>query len=438
MLKKMVHLSYWVLLVVGFQDVLGQPTDTLGAKKELTVDVELRARTELRNGYRQLRLDTTTAAFYTGQRTRLNIGYRHPKYRLQLSAQDVRVWGDTDPRSTKGSIQLFEGYGDLLFGKGFFVRAGRQRVMYDNQRLFAQNDWRHNANAHDGVTVHYEGGKVNTELGAFFNQTGEQLFTTDFSPSGYSNYKLLVVHHLKAKLGKEATVTTIQAADGFQNATDKTEMRMRYTQGGRAEWEHGQWYATMSGYYQYGHTTSDKSIRAFYMQPEVKFSTLDKKLWVRLGAEWMSGDDAQNTDDATTYRSFVALYGVAHRFNGYMDFFTSFPTDLGNAGLINPYGFVQYQFSPKGFVRADCHWFYSHHPFVQDGQAMDTYLGFENDWIVNYALNEVTKLELGVSWASPTDALAAIKHSGNANLTPYWGYLMLTFKPEIFRSGKKG
>ncbi|HNI45673.1 MAG TPA: hypothetical protein PK230_13310, partial [Chitinophagales bacterium] len=109
--------------------------------KVFKIEAELRSRTELRNGYRQLRNDTTTVAFFTGGRTRIGFNYQTPKYALVVSAQDVRVWGETDGRSNKSIFQLFEGYGDYFFSERLSLRAGRQRLMYDNQRLFAQNDW---------------------------------------------------------------------------------------------------------------------------------------------------------------------------------------------------------------------------------------------------------------------------------------------------------
>lgn len=397
---------------------------------EFKIDAELRSRTELRNGYRQLRNDTTTIAFFTSGRTRLNLSYQHPKYALVLSVQDVRTWGETDGRSNKATTQLFEGYGDFFFTPKLSLRAGRQRIMYDNQRLFAQNDWRGTANAHDGFNLRYLSPKVNTELALFFNQQTEQIFGTNFNPV-FSTYKFLGVHYLLAKLNKQLTLTTINATDGYQDAQKVEKIHFRHTNGARLEYANKQWSAKMSGYYQWGKTTADQTISAFFVQPELEY-TPNKKWWFRLGTELMSGQNAENTGD-DKFRSFVCLYGVAHRFNGYMDFFTAFPTDLNNAGLVNPYLFMSYNINDKLLLRSDFHTFMSENNFVKDGQTISKYLGFENDWLLNYTLNDATKLEWGVSYLLPTESLTAIKKGGSADLLNYWSYVQITFKPTLFK-----
>lgn len=52
-------------------------------------------------------------------------------------------------------------------------------------------------------------------------------------------------------------------------------------------------YFTVAGYYQYGHNFEGKAIKAFYVQPEIKYK-LPKHLSFRLGAEVFSGDDAMS------------------------------------------------------------------------------------------------------------------------------------------------
>ena len=75
----------------------------------------------------------------------------------------------------------------------------------------------------------------------------------------------------------------------------------------------------------------------------------------------------------------------------------------------------------------------SENNFVKDGATLERYLGFENDWLLNYTLNDATKLEWGVSYLSPTNALTAIKKGGDADLLNYWSYLQITFKPTLFK-----
>jgi hypothetical protein len=71
-------------------------------------------------------------------------------------------------------------------------------------------------------------------------------------------------------------------------------------------------------------------------------------------------------------------------------------TDVNNAGLVNPYLFISYNFNAKLSLRSDFHAFMSENNFVKDGATLERYLGFENDWLLNYTLNDATKLEWGV------------------------------------------
>ena len=77
---------------------------------------------------------------------------------------------------------------------------------------------------------------------------------------------------------------------------------------------------------------------------------------MRLGTEIFSGDNGtvDNVD-----HNFFPLYGVAHRFNGFMDLFTIFPTDLNSSGLVNPYLFVTKTISPKLEISSNSHLFYT-------------------------------------------------------------------------------
>ena len=105
----------------------------------------MRTRTELRHGYRTLPTEDTTAAVFTNQRTRLNFDFKSKKLDFFASLQDTRQWGQQDPRagqtvaspteSTVYPLYMFEVYAEPHFSDKFSARIGRQRLIYDNQRL---------------------------------------------------------------------------------------------------------------------------------------------------------------------------------------------------------------------------------------------------------------------------------------------------------------
>jgi hypothetical protein len=398
--------------------------------KKLRIDAEFRPRTEFRNGYQQLRNDTSTGAFFTNQRLRLSANYAFDnRFVMQVSVQDLRVWGQQDPRSTSATLQLFEGWAEAYITNKFSIRVGRQRLVYDNQRLFAENDWRLSAAVHDAVNFKFYTPKLSSELAIAFNQSSERFFGTDYSPSGFTNYKFLAVNYLRYKFNSRFTLTGINSTDGYQDKTNPEKIYFRYTPGGRIEWEMNGFYSTLSAYYQGGKNNSGKTLSAWYIQPEIRYTSL-KGLTARFGAEVFSGNN--NSLTSNTDHSFVPLYGVAHRFNGSMDLITKFPTDVAGAGLVNPYLFLIQPLSTKIDLRADFHTFHLQQDYYTvDDIKIDRYLGFENDFMISYKPNAVTKVDLGVSYMLPTESFEIVKSSGNGKLNLTWIYLSLTFRPQL-------
>ena len=405
----------------------------------LTISVDMRTRTEIRHGYSLLPTQDTSAAFFTNQRTRLNFDFKTKKFDFYASLQDTRVWGQQDPREGQGTatpteattypLYLFEIYAEPHFGDKFSVRIGRQRIMYDNQRLFAENDWRLPGNSHDAIRFIYNN-KINftNELAVAYNQYGENTFTANYKPVGFVNYKALVVDYLSWKISKSLNFITINTADGYQSSVpaDYKTTYMRFTTGGRLEYSSYKWYFTMSGYYQFGKDSAGKKLSAYYLQPEIKYSGI-KNLTIRLGMEYLSGQDTLSSKD----NNFVPLYGVAHRFMGNMDFFARFPADVNSGGLINPYLFFMYQ-NKKLTLRLENHLFYSQSNAAFKGKGdLDNYLGFENDWRINYKAMPFLDIESGFCWAAVTKSMTVVKKSGDTKAFPYWYYLSLRFTPTI-------
>jgi hypothetical protein len=422
----------FVMLSIAQKDTLKIAKDTA---KIFTISAEFRPRAEYRNGYRELNSDTSDAAFFIEQRSRIYLDYRAPRFIWHTSIQDIRIWGEQDPRSTGGTLQLFETYVEPSITKRISVRIGRQKVMYDNQRLFAQNDWRQNGGTHDAVRFIYKGLKLEADLIGAFNQghgAQDKFSNIDYNP-GFANYKTLFVNFLKYKFSDALVLTLINSNDGFQDAIVSEKINNRFTSGGRVEYTKKNLYLTLAGYSQYGKETAGKKLDAFYFQPEAKLK-LKKYFTFRLGAEIFSGDNAKKP--STTSRSFDALYGVNHRFLGTMDFFTRFPKDFNNAGIVNPYFFTVIDFNKKVSLKVEQHLFFSQNNFIVNNEVINKYLGYENDLLLIYKPNATTELQLGYSFAFLTKSMEYIKKSGNSDLWQEWAYLMVTFTPQFLKIQK--
>lgn len=427
-------------LRLAFAKIDSLKVATAPTKKEnaLTISIDMRTRTELRHGYKSIPTQDTLPAFLTNQRTRLNLDYKSKKLDFFASLQDTRQWGQQDPRegqtvatpteATTYPLYLFEVYAEPHFSDKFSARIGRQRVIYDNQRLFAENDWRLPGNSHDAIRLIYNNKiNFNTELLVAYNQFGENNFTSNYKPTGFVNYKTLNVHYLNWKMSPKLALTTINVADGYQSSltNDYKTTWMRFTSGGRLEYTTYNWYLTVSGYYQYGKDSSGKKLNASYFQPEIKYTN---KSWLfRLGLEYMSGQDSSL--HLKEDKNFVPLYGVAHRFMGAMDVF-DVPGDFNNAGMVNPYLFIWYS-KNKFSMRFDNLFFFAQSRFLNAGVPIKKYLGYENDWRFNYKLTPAFELEYGLSWALFTKSATILKKSGDPKATAYFTYLSLKLTPTI-------
>jgi len=430
-MKALFTMALLLFLLAEMKLAAQDVADTVAQKKEFTIAAEIRPRTEYRHGYRQLIPDTSNAAFFTDQRSRLYVTYKTNRFIFHTSLQDVRVWGGQDPVSIDGTVQIFESYVEPSLSDKISVRIGRQKIMYDNQRLFAENNWRQTGRSHEAVRFMYHGKKLEADLIGAFNQKRlafDRNFETDYYP-GFLNYKFLFANFIKWKPTDNFTLTTINASDGFQDDSSARENHFRFTSGGRLEFTQNKLYVTVAAYYQYGNTRTGQDLNAYYVQPEIKLE-ISKPLMVRLGAELMSGNDA--TQKSSTSHSFDPLYGVNHRFMGSMDYFTRFPVDVNNAGLLNPYLFIFYNVSKKVTLRADQHLFYSQNDFVKKEKVIPRYLGFENDLLFIYNPNKFTELQLGYSYMLATQSMQDIKKIGNYKNWQDWAYLMITFTPELF------
>lgn len=404
--------------------------------KKFRIDLELRPRSEYRNGYKQLPNDTTTGAFFTGQRTRLSFSFiNENKLATQFTLQDARVWGQYEPKNATANIQIFEAWAEPYLNSNFSVRIGRQKLSYDNQRLFAENNWTLTGAAHDALNFRYNNDRLSSDLAFAFNQTGEQITGTNYKPA-FTNYKFLAVNYLNYKINKKFTLTTLNSSDGYQSSTDPEKTNYRFTDGGRIEYQSGRFYATFSGYYQWGKNEKGVDLSAWYIQPEIRY-TAPNKLIARLGAEVFSGTDSQS--GSTKDHSFSTLYGTGHSFNGSLDLITKFPSETGNAGLINPYLFLIQPLNAKWELRSDFHTFSLKENYHNNNQPIDRFLGFENDWLLGYKPNSFTKIDLGFSYAAVTESFEIIKKAavGSHEHMPVWGYISVTFKPQLFSASFK-
>lgn len=407
---------------------LAQTQDTLS--RSLHVSIDIRPRAEFRDKYLQNPLDSVLPDFFISQRNRIELAFQLKGFKIQASPQEIHVWGKSGKASAVGSVNFYELYLEQQISKKLSVKAGRQGVSVDNGRLFSTAPWAQQSRSHEGVRLFYEG-KFKTDFMAAFTRSYSDKFSADYSPVASHRYKLLLMHHFESKFHKNLNLMTLNVAESFETTT--SQQYTRATSGGRLEFENDNLYLTLAGYYQYGKDENLRSIKAYYLQPEIRIA--QNKLTFRLGAEILSGQEAPI--QGAINRSFVPLYGVVFRFMGNMNFFTRFPRDVDNRGLLNPNLFCAYEFNKKTSLTVGSHLFYS-----QYGQKSATngntpkYLGFENDITLRYLHSKNVELVFGFCYYLPEPSMVLLKKVQDSNSTPVWTYLMVSYHPVVYQKGK--
>lgn len=99
-------------------------------RAQLTIDTELRPRSEYRHGYKTLLPDNEDPAAFISQRTRLNTHYQIARLAVYLSLKDVRTWGDVPQlnSSDKNGIGIHQAWGKIRLDSHLWLKVGRQEI----------------------------------------------------------------------------------------------------------------------------------------------------------------------------------------------------------------------------------------------------------------------------------------------------------------------
>ncbi|HVG16124.1 MAG TPA: alginate export family protein, partial [Chitinophagaceae bacterium] len=152
---------------------------------QISLTGQLRTRTEYRNGVGTLKASDNKAAFFTSQRARVTLGYKWSgRINFQMSAQDVRVWGQdasTISPADGARFGIHEAWAEIAFANkkdsGFRrtaieylgIKIGRQELLYDDSRLLGNLDWLQQGRRHDAIVFKLLQKGWQADLGAAFN-----------------------------------------------------------------------------------------------------------------------------------------------------------------------------------------------------------------------------------------------------------------------------
>jgi hypothetical protein len=162
---------------------------SLNIKAQVVVAGQLRARSELRDGYGTLKTNGYQNAAFVSQRTRLTLDYKSSRLIFHTSIQDVRLWGQdasTISINDVNRLSLHEAWAELILSNKndtsfkaplnyLAIKLGRQEFVYDDERLLGNADWLQQARRHDAVVLKALKNGWQFDIGAAFSQNTDAI-----------------------------------------------------------------------------------------------------------------------------------------------------------------------------------------------------------------------------------------------------------------------
>ena len=411
-------------------------------ENEFDMSLQLRPRTEYRNGaYRPLQTGEEPAIL-THNRTRLTMNYSNgDKLKMRVSLQNINIWGQANQvqplDTTNNNIGLFEAYADIKLSENMRTKIGRQMIALDDDRIFGTFDWHPAGRSHDALNISWK--KQNTEVQSYFafnqnyntignvnNPTGQY-----FSPENAQPYQHLQMIYAKYNFTPKHYLSVLANNIGFKDLKTDNKTYNMQTIGANYFGNGNLWNVGLSAYYQFGETNVGRKTSATLLSAVVDYK-INKPSKIGLGIDYLSGDNTNKpTQEATNI--FNPLYGTHHKFYGIMDYFYT-GNPHGNVGLLDTYVRYSTVINPKLSISAVGHFFNSGAKIYQNNQKKSNYLGSELDLSFNYNIMKNVSLIGGYSNFFNTESLRYLKKTPNARGNQDWVWLSLNINPQIFKA----
>jgi len=397
----------------------------MAGNAQFSLSGEFRPRTELRNGYKMLRTSQNNPAFFTSQRTRLNLVYKQDKYTFKLSGQDVRTWGEVDQLQDNPNVNIHEAWAQVNFSETLGMKIGRQELVYDDQRLLGSVNWAQQGRSHDALLITYQNqsSEFSLDIGGAYNQEAQNVLGNSYS---LPNYKMLSYVWLNKDFGK-FDASGIFLTDGFEVSSGS--VNYRYTYGTHINYHAKDLAISGTIYAQSGDDANRNNIWAYMAAGKVSYDL--SLVIITVGYDYLSGGDAG--DSNPTSHAFNTLYATNHKFYGHMDYFTNIPADTRGGSLQDAQVGVAFATSEKTSLNLTYHHFSLANEItdpLNPGQTLDISLGSEVDFSLDYGFSDEINFRLGYSALFENASLEDLQQR-QADGLQQWGWVMLTLKPKF-------
>lgn len=391
--------------------------------QDFSIGVEQRNRGEVGRGYKGKFGDQGGAGGVLFNRTRLKADFTHSFIDVKVTLQNSGMWGESDRSSSNNSVVVYESYANIKLGKGFAFKGGRQELKYDEGRILSSPKWGNAGSSHDAAILSFKHHHLNIHAGGAFNNDdkNQEFYKTDvYHLASNKWYRSMFYGWLHYDVKPHFGFSVLYLNEGLLGEDKKT--RHRSTYGGQVDFKKKRFSTRLSAYGQFGKDYADNKEGGFLLAGSAAYK-ISKHVNLKAGYDHYS--KAQNG-----HKGFTWLYGSAHNFGGYMDFW------LEDLNSIRGLGDAYLGVSGKGKTLSytvDVHAFHSASETVS---GTGKHLGDELDITVTYPFKKWCSLEAGASVYMMTDASRAAKHTQvDAGA---FGYLTLSVIPSSLRLSLKG
>lgn len=396
--------------------------------QQVDLSAEIRPRFENKKGYQTLLKPGEEGASFISQRTRLNVTSQQENFKVKISLQNVRVWGDVGTLSAKDNLNSFhEAWVQFSVSDYFDVKLGRQEIIYDDSRIFGNVGWAQQGRSHDAIIAKFktsDSGKLDIGF-ALNNDTQAGVKSIYSNVAGYKTFQYVWYNTKMNNFG----ISFLALNNGIEYLDINNEANVSYSQtfGPRLTYKKNNISLDAAAYLQTGNVITTP-ISASYYSANINVKTT-KEFNLGLGFEYLSGKDTNDTN--TDLKSFNPIFGTNHKFNGWMDYFYV-GNHINSVGLMDINATISYT-KDKFSAKLVPHIFKSAANIYNGTTKMNSSLGTEIDFTFGYKVADNIQFSAGYSQMFGTTSLEVLK-GGLSDKNNSWTWFMLTFKPTFYTS----
>jgi hypothetical protein len=305
------------------------PLSFYGGK--LVFDVHERMRFEYRENNFDFdnSIDSLTDDSWLLQRFRIGMKWTPlPWFSLYVQGQDTREYDSDRPDiiGTMGAegddqFDLRQGYIRLGDPKAFSLTAGRQVMLYGDERVIGPLDWANQGRTFDVIKLRYEGKGwwVDAFASSVVTFRDEKFNESDWlSDSDTRDQTFSGVYFSTTLWGPQTTdLYVLQLHEENADDTDFLSFGARVKADVKKT---GGWDYEMEAVVQTGEV-KDRDLSAWAIHAGIGYVWLQHPWKPRVFAEYNHGTGDENATDGDT-ETFQNLFPTNHKFYGYMDFFS--------------------------------------------------------------------------------------------------------------------